>query len=265
MRVYIYKGKKDETVPDSVEKLIIEEGVQVLPGHICYNYGLLTASGQDSRQLREVCLTNGLIEIGDSAFYACTKILEINVCGTVQLIGERAFQGCRGLRRVDFQTTLASSPHQLRGIYKRAFASCTFLQTIKLPPSVSTIGEGVFEGCCNALVEANLSSTCITEIPTSAFYACYSLQTVSLPNTLGWIGDDAFGNCRELVTVTLPLDSQPLRIGLDSFAYCRKLVNLVLPKGSTYQSNSFDGMKLMQDLHGSDATCVADGLMERFN
>eukprot|EP00526_Cylindrotheca_closterium_P009834 CAMPEP_0113637152 /NCGR_PEP_ID=MMETSP0017_2-20120614/19438_1 /TAXON_ID=2856 /ORGANISM="Cylindrotheca closterium" /LENGTH=418 /DNA_ID=CAMNT_0000548149 /DNA_START=20 /DNA_END=1273 /DNA_ORIENTATION=+ /assembly_acc=CAM_ASM_000147 len=261
---YLFEGKEGETVPRRVRKLIVNPGIQVLPDR-SFSFFVL---------LEEVTLPQGLTKIGNEAFRWCERLLEIKICSTVEYIGEDAFGECELLTKVEFESS-SSSPHQLKTIGGSAFESCESLQRIKIPSSVNMIGECAFHNCY-VLVEANLSTTSITEI-SGSFLFCRSLQTVSLPNSLERIGDGAFCECTSLVTVMVPLDSQPIEIAESAFYGCGALSNLVLPQGSNATEESifapraffapcasFGKCALLQDRFGAGVNSVVAGLVGRF-
>ena len=204
LEVYIFRGKKREKVPRSVEILIVNEGVQVLTDDLCR---------ADYDRLEEVTLPNGLKEIGNQTFAWCESLLKISICNTVQRIGREAFRNCKLLKTVTFESS-TSSPHQLHTIDDGAFMFCDLLSRVKLPSSVHTLGEHTFHGC-ESLIEANLSFTSITKVPDYTFHNCYELQTASLPNTVVRIGEYVFYMCCRLKTLAVPLDSLPIGVRVD--------------------------------------------------
>lgn len=255
---YIFRGNEGESVPQGVEKLIVNPGVRVLPRELCFNM----------IRLRQVTLPKGLTRIDGDAFLDCTRLLEIKVSSTVRFIGQHAFSHCTGLTTAEFEMS-QSSPHQLQTIEGGAFISCESLQRIKLPASVIYIGGSAFKGC-NSLIGANLSTTCVKQIPFWTFANCRSMQTISLPNTLRSIFRCAFSGCSELVTVVIPLDSPSISIGDESFAGCRQLANLVLPKGSTAGNDSFydrleNESQPLRNRYGKDSARLVAGLITRFD
>eukprot|EP00526_Cylindrotheca_closterium_P015252 CAMPEP_0113650950 /NCGR_PEP_ID=MMETSP0017_2-20120614/27141_1 /TAXON_ID=2856 /ORGANISM="Cylindrotheca closterium" /LENGTH=254 /DNA_ID=CAMNT_0000563555 /DNA_START=39 /DNA_END=799 /DNA_ORIENTATION=- /assembly_acc=CAM_ASM_000147 len=241
---YQFQNNEGEEVPAiGAQKLIVNPGVLVLPDHLC-------DGGID---LREITLPEGLTKIGYCAFNDCLNLLEIKIVSTVETIEESAFMSCQRMTKVEFESTLSSSPHQLKTIGNAAFHECLALQRIKIPSSVNMI-EGEAFADCNVLVEAILSTTSIKMISSWLFGNCCSLQTVSLPNSLERICDGAFCYCHCLVTVIFPLDSQqPIEIGEKSFQECTALSNLVLPKGSNAMDNSFNECTLLQGRFGNEA------------
>ena len=198
--VYVYRGNEGEEVPNTAEKLIVEEGVQVLPEMFCYGY----------ERLQEVTLPNRLKRIEEQALFTQSKnLLEINFGSAIEYIGEGAFRGCDRLKKVEFDTTSTS---QQLSIGDLAFFKCISLQRIRLPSCWTSLDNSVFDSC-QVLIEANLSATFIMWVPAGAFESCFSLQTVSLPNTMEEICEESFKYCYGLVTVVIPPESQPISIG----------------------------------------------------
>ena len=89
---YQYEGNERERVPRNFQRLIVNPGIQVLPGWLCDEY----------LSLREVTLPQGFIKIGSRTFAHCKSLSEINICSTVESIGEGAFARCDNLTKVDF-------------------------------------------------------------------------------------------------------------------------------------------------------------------
>ena len=88
--------------------------------------------------LTEIVLPNGLLEIGDMAFYSSTGLSQIILPKTVKHIGDNAF-------------------------------SNTSLKSIVIPSSVITMGEYVFDGCHNITIHCESSS-----MPNGwEYYWCY--------------------------------------------------------------------------------------------
>ena len=251
LEVHRFQGNEGERVPETVERLTFKPGVQVVPDKLCYDF----------ERLREVSLPLGLTQIGVSSFHWCENLSEINICGTVQVIGTRAFSDCYLLKKVDFE--VSSRPQQLRSIGSAAFSLCSSLSRMTIPATVTSIGQSTFNSC-HALKVANLSATNVQEISDWTFYSCSSLQTVSLPRTVERIGRSAFYDCLCLLTVRVPAHSHPIKIGETSFQDCKILANFLLPKDSTADANSFTGCATLYDCYGDDTPRIVTGLMGRF-
>jgi hypothetical protein len=105
-----------------------------------------------------------------------------------------------------------------------AFADDDFT-SITLPPSITSMGTNVFEGCqylsCIA-IPTNLSS-----IPEGMFLNCTSLTNITIPDGVTSIGSEAFAGCTSLATVTIP--ASVTNIGDQAFEGCGSLSNIWLP------------------------------------
>lgn len=60
-----------------------------------------------AKNLTELHTEEGLLEIGDTAFYLCVKLTSAGLPASLQKIGERAFQFCDGLTEIRFAGTSA--------------------------------------------------------------------------------------------------------------------------------------------------------------
>lgn len=88
------------------------------------------------------------------------------------------------------------------GIGERAFLGCKGLRRAVIPKSVRSIGDSAFCGC-NGLREAVLENG-LQSIGSSAFTECYILEKVTVPESVRKIGSRAFNECRNLKKLRLP-------------------------------------------------------------
>ena len=108
-------------------------------------------------------IRKGVKVIGNSAFWLCSSLTNINIPNGVTTIGEGAFVRCKSLT------------------------------IINIPNGVTTIGEGAFS-CCNSLTSINISNS-VTTIGEGAFRGCESLTNINIPNSVTTIGEGAFYGC----------------------------------------------------------------------
>ena len=81
------------------------------------------------KQGASYAIPNGVISIGDAAFFGCKDLTSITIPKSVTSIGHMAFQGCIGLK------------------------------SITIPNSVTSIGHSVFAGCANLTSVTTLHTT----------------------------------------------------------------------------------------------------------
>ena len=130
-----------------------------------------------------VIIKEGVISIGDAAFYDCTALTSVTIPNSVSSIGYGVFYHCIALKTIDVsadnnyycsidgvlfnksKTILIEYPGGKQGDYT-------------IPNSVTDIGY--------------------------AFSYCIALTSVTIPNSVTTIGNSAFNNCSSLTSVTIP-------------------------------------------------------------
>ncbi|MCR4647063.1 MAG: leucine-rich repeat domain-containing protein [Oscillospiraceae bacterium] len=140
----------------------------------------------------EVSVRSGVTCIADGAFEGNKTITGVSLPGSVYVIGNSAFSGCKGMAKLRF-----GMDPSLVMIGDGAF-SYTPLTTIKLPAKVETLGAGAFAGC-DELARVDLPGA-LTSIGETAFYNCASLKTIELPMNVSSIGKLAFYGCNDLTS-----------------------------------------------------------------
>ena len=146
----------------------------------------------------EVKFEEGITQIGNNMFYACTGLKKIELPSTLTTIGGGAFQGCTGL----------------------------MMQMEKFPKSVTTIGGSAFQGCIG------LKGT--LEVPTGilsiggAFQGCTNIEKVIIPDSIGVTLDSAFNNCTGIQELVIPISIS----GVSGFRGCTGLKRITFTKGN---------------------------------
>ena len=133
--------------------------------------GIAADAFKGAKNLKSITLPNGLLYVGDYAFYDCDYITKIDLPSTVTAIGTGAFEGCEALASVTF-------PKALVTIGNFAFRGCTSLGNFTLSDGLISIGAGAFDGCAS-LTELTLPKTVIA-VGDTAFYGCKKLETVTV-------------------------------------------------------------------------------------
>ena len=157
-------------------------------------------------------ISDGVTEIGVSAFYGCPSLVSVEIPDRVTEIGEFAFAYCTSLTSVEIPdgvteieewtftncTSLTSVdiPNSVTSIEWGAFFNCTSLTSVEIPSNVTEIGSNVFT-CCTSLISVEIPDS-VTEIGTQVFERCTSLTSVEIPNSVTVIGSRAFEDCPNL-------------------------------------------------------------------
>ena len=206
-------------------------------------------------KLGSVNLPEGLTSISQYAFYKCNLDTIVIPC-TVTSIGSKAFQGNPTTSVTWLPKTCSIGSDDSAPFYSQSsqITSFTFgnqvqtipaylckymslLDTIVLPPSVSSLGQYAFM-YCTSLKSINLPVTQKT-LPTSFLEGCTSLESIELPATLTTISQDAFYGCSKLRNVNL--HEGIINIGIRAFVNC-KLAQITIPSTVTsIGSKAFQG------------------------
>ena len=110
-------------------------------------------------------------------------------------------------------------------IEREALASLTDITKLKIPETVTKIGDNPF-GNGAKCIELTLPSK-LQEIPTGCFSGFSSIKTIKLPDSLRVIGNYAFSDCSSLTSITIPELVTTIREG--AFKSCKSLSKLTLP------------------------------------
>ena len=200
-------------------QVVIGQGVENIGDNAFYNCTKLT----------DITIPNAVSKIGRGAFSGCGSLKEITISENVTVIGEVPFSGCAALQRIwvesgnenycsDGQGALYNKdktvliavpgaseafeiPETVTRIEKFAFNSCVNLTQIKIPESVSTIGENAFAGC--AKLESVEIPGNVTSVESGCFMSCRNLTRVILPEGVRTIEDNAFARCENLTAITI--------------------------------------------------------------
>ena len=243
-------------------KVINEDGII----YYVYDENSYYAIGISDYTLTSIQLNSKTTQILNYAFYGCFGINSVTIPSGVQSIGNNAFFGCSGLTRVEtarledwlkitFGNSSSNPLYYAKSLYIgenkltelvipntitqiKAYAFCGYLglNSVVIPSSVQSIGNGAFSGCSeltrvetarledwlkitfvndssnplyyakslyigeNKLTELVIPDT-ITQIKSNAFYGCSGLNSVVIPSSVQSIGDGAFYGCSELTRV----------------------------------------------------------------
>ena len=91
-------------------------------------------------RLIEITIPNGVTSIGDDAFRECSNLISVILGDSVTYIGDNAFDSCYNLKSVVI-------PNSVTSIGERAFSWCSTLAKVVIGDSVTFIGECAFLSC----------------------------------------------------------------------------------------------------------------------
>lgn len=148
--------------------------------------------------LEVVSLPEGLISIGESAFYNCSSLTEITLPSTLKEIGNLAFKS----------TNLASVTlsKSLQSVGESAFSGLTTLTSLSFAPSceVESIGKEAFKNCTGLTSVDFTNAACLKSIGQSCFMGCTNIASVTFSNSIEEIKDSAFRGLTKVTSLALP-------------------------------------------------------------
>jgi hypothetical protein len=169
---------------------------------------------------------DGVVEIGDFAFYNCDSLTSIAIPASVTIIGDHAFNNCDQLATATVSDE-DSDPSGLTSIGERAFYNCNLLTSFDMPNALTSIGDEAFYGC-SSLSSIAISDS-VTTIGNRAFSSCTSLSSLTLSNSVTSIGNNAFYNCDNLLDVAIPASVKT--IGDYAFSHCSGVSSVTFQDG----------------------------------
>lgn len=111
--------------------------------------GILDGAFSNQTGITKIYLLNGLISIGEKAFFGCSALTEIEIPETVATVGGSAFRNCTDLEKLTLNEGLLS-------IGEYAFADCIKLTEVFIPESVTNIDANAFAGCENLVIKTTI-------------------------------------------------------------------------------------------------------------
>lgn len=170
----------------------------------------------------------------------------------VDTIGERAFYGCSGIRRVTVPPTVTR-------IGDYAFAYCTSLISCVFEEGsvITSVGNYLFEG------DAELKGTSFPSTVTNTefigvFKDCVTLTEANIPESVIYLGDYAFYNNKELTSITIP--SEVRTIGNYAFSGCEKMEfeNIKFADLESLGEYAFAGCKLLRGVKAESIQSIGN-------
>ena len=204
-----------------------------------FNYALKKIGNRAfaNTPLKEISFQNKVESIGNEAFYGCNLEQELLFSETLRSIGDRAFDGQRGIsghltipesvasvgegafRGTSIATVFISG--KMTTLESSVFANCNLLDVVYIPDNITNINSSAFQNC-SSLKNLRLSQN-IEEIGSEAFRSI-PIRSVNVPENAKTLKSYSFADCSNLRFVTLPSTMTSLEEGV--FSGCRQLMNL---------------------------------------
>jgi hypothetical protein len=189
--------------------------------------------------LKSVIVSEGVEEIGGSAFYFAYNLESISLPSTLKTLGSYAFLDCAALKE-------ANIPENTE-VGAFVFRNCTALTSVTLPSRMDAIPEGLFDSC-SALTAITLPEG-ITEIGQFAFNYCLKLSALDIPETVRTIGAYAFRNCQLLKNIDISFVTD---LGDFAFQNCKAMTDADISGLSEIPAFAFQGCTVLSDVKYSD-------------
>ena len=158
------------------------------------------------------------------------------------------------------QLATVQLPESLTSIGDGAFDGCRSLTSIAIPDGVTAIGKSAFSDCTSLTSIAIPDG--VTAIDDFTFFRCTSLVSVVIPDSVTSIGEKAFYNCTALTSITIP--EGVTSIGESAFAGCTSLTSVVIPDSVTsIGENAFSSCTTLATVKlGGGLTSIEAGLFD---
>ena len=238
---YDSRGKCNAVIEKSSNTLIAGSNVTAIPSTV-KNIG--DEAFYECSRLSSVILPNGVTSIGEFAFYNCGNLTRVTLPNTVKKIGGDAFRWCEKLSKITL-------PDSVLKLGSGAFCNCN-ITSMHIPANVTDIGNGLFE-YCDKLVKVTVDEKnkfydsrngCNAIIRKNGSVLIAGCSKTVIPDTVKCIGEAAFKACATLTSIVIP--SSVERIDDSAFRICSNLKNVTMSNG--LQEIGVDAFKFCSSL-----------------
>ena len=186
-----------------------------------------------------------LAELNNRTFYF--EGFRYNVCGKIVCLdGPIEKDQLAGDIQIPDVVSYDGQDYTVTGIMSNAFFECDKLTSIKLPDSITEIGDWAFTRC-SQLKDINLPKN-LKCIGGYAFHNCSQIEALSIPTSVTTIGMMAFDNCISLRELDIPNSVQSIERA--AFLGCTSLMKVHLPEGlERIDGFLFDGCTSLSEVN----------------
>ena len=226
------------------DEFVVPENVKIIANNafeysnikkIIFNERLETigANASKSSNLGEIVQpeVNNLKEIGEYAFQGC-RFQKFKLPVGFTEIKPNSFQSCSMLEEMDI-------PHTVTRIGGYAFYGCHRLKFSGLSENLDSLGAYAFAGTAIESISIPIG---VEYIHSGVFNNCDKLVNIELHNGIIGIGSKAFEGCDALESIKIPNNIKEFSERV--FQGCTKLKEINVPENLKYiRRNAFDGCK----------------------
>lgn len=190
----------------SIEKIILEDGIEHVPNNLAYKADNLTevvipdsvriigqSAFENADLLTDLKLPDGLIEIKKYGFYDCDSFTPSMLPDSVEIIGSYAFGECELIESFPL-------PSSLKEIYGSVFYNDKLLKEITIPKGV-TYADGTLE---SSYVEKVIIEEGMETIPSRLCYRTQYVTEIVIPDSVTTFGYGLFSDAYAIKEFTVP-------------------------------------------------------------
>jgi len=205
----------NENVKCTIENLVIPETITIGEGENAITYTVTTINNEafsgntphstkwaGNLNIKTVVIPKTVTSIGSHAFRNCKNIQSVVCKASNASFSDAEFFGCASLESMDLSgmENLTKIGQYFCGGQKSG-EFCTKLSTIKLPSTVTSIGDNSFPQ--TAITSLDFLPDGLISIGGYAFNSCKGLTSVELPSSLKTVGGFAFQSCTNITSMKL--------------------------------------------------------------
>ena len=201
------------------------------------------------KDLTNIELPNSINSFKSGAFCNCSELADITIPNSVTEIGENVFSGCTNFTKVFIPKSVKSiGPYCFNGLNKitsvitesDADFSKTELFIIKdnfrykvLKKDSVAVSSNSYSGDIVILETVSAGNTfTVSSIDNKAFNDCWKVTSVTIPSSIQSVGDFAFSQCHK--TKFLFINNRITSYGQHAFNYCQALTDINIPNEVKY-------------------------------
>lgn len=175
----------------------------------------------EKENIKSIIIPDTVNVIEEKAFQGCTNLQKVVLPKGIEVLSNSMFENCTSLVQIDL-------PDSIKEIQYDVFRK-TSIEYMNLPYGIKYIGETLFSENTN-LKRVHIPDT-VTRIDARAFYKCNSLEEIIIPNSVVEMGYNIFTSCKGLKRAVIGTGIKTLTTS--DFMYCDALETVFISKAVT--------------------------------